>query len=61
MNWMFSFLSADMSLKAAEEAAAEASAAASEVAAPLTKKAESPESLTTEAETVASSWEKVQQ
>jgi len=47
--------SADMSLKAAEEAAAEASAAASEVAAPLTKKAESPESLTTEAETVASS------
>merc|ERR1712240_991334 len=40
--------SADMSLKAAEEAAAEASA-------PLTKKAESPESLTTEAETVASS------
>merc|ERR1719228_2539596 len=47
--------SADMSLKAAEEAAAEASAAASEVAAPLTKKAVSPESLTTEAETVASS------
>merc|ERR1711992_437 len=36
--------SADMSLKAAEEAAA-----------PLTKKAESPESLTTEAETIASS------
>ena len=52
---MLPFLSADMSLKAAEEAAAEASAAASEVAAPLTKKAESPESLTTEAETVASS------
>merc|ERR1711963_1223469 len=47
--------SADMSLKAAEEAAAEASAAASKVAAPLTKKAESPESLTTEVETVASS------
>merc|ERR1712107_909965 len=47
--------SADTSLKVAEEAAAEASVAASEVAAPLTKKAESPESLTTEAETVASS------
>ena len=48
---MLPFLSADMSLKAAEEAAAEASAAVSEVPA----KSESPERLTEASEAVETS------